>query len=66
MSKSLSFFQILLAVFIANLVSDMFKGYSKQCLVREKNRCVETRFECVVNSRKTPFIIPACFVEKQI
>ncbi len=67
MKKTLSFVQIILAVVIGILSTDVLKGLTEQCLSRDvKGRCTETRLECILNSRVMPSIIPVCFLEEKV
>ncbi len=66
MKGVLSFLQILIAVILGSLVSDVIKEFADQCVARDKKGCAETRLECIWNSRKLPNIIPFCFIEKEL
>ena len=67
MNKSLTFVQILIAVVIGSIGSDVLKGIAVQCVSRnDRGVCTEKRMECLWNTRTTPFVIPYCFIEKQV
>ena len=66
MKRTLNFFQIILAVVIGTICSDLLKGIALQCLSKDSRGCAETRIECVWNSRTTPSVIHSCFIESMV
>ena len=66
MNKNLTFIQILGAVLVGILMSDLVKQVMGQCGSRDMNACTETRVECVWNSRKHFNVIFSCFTESKV
>ena len=66
MPRVLTFIQIVIATLIGCLAADVIKGFSTQCVSRDRKGCAETRVECVLNNLKTPEVIPSCLVEKEL
>ncbi len=66
MNKTINFIQIILAVVIANITSDVVRGLAEQCVARDGKGCAESRLECIWNSRKTPIVISSCLTERKV
>ncbi len=66
MSKALTFTQIVIATLIGCLGADVIKGFGAQCVSKDSKGCAETRLVCVLNSLKTPEVIPSCLTERAL